>query len=254
MSDELATLVERVMVQGDLSKLSPAERTTYYLKTCESLGLNPLTRPFDYVLLQGKLVFYARRDATDQLRRLHRVSVRVLAREERGDLYCVTVQASTADGRQDEALGAVVIAGLRGVDLANAYMKAESKAKRRVTLSICGLGMLDETEVADLPPSVPQVVGPEAVASLAGSSADAAAAAPVSPANGTATAPTPITAWRVIGMVTELNSGTFSSGLLERYFGPGVKTKSALEALDAEAFRAGYAVLAADHAAGTVTR
>ena len=28
-------------------------------------------------------------------------------------------------------------------------MKTITKAKRRVTLSICGLGMLDETEVAD---------------------------------------------------------------------------------------------------------
>jgi hypothetical protein len=34
-------------------------------------------------------------------------------------------------------------------------MKAETKAKRRVTLSICGLGMLDETEVADIPGANP---------------------------------------------------------------------------------------------------
>jgi hypothetical protein len=34
--------------------------------------------------------------------------------------------------------------------LANALMKAETKAKRRATLSICGLGMLDETEVEDI--------------------------------------------------------------------------------------------------------
>jgi hypothetical protein len=33
-------------------------------------------------------------------------------------------------------------------------MKAETKAKRRVTLSICGLGMLDESEVESLPPEV----------------------------------------------------------------------------------------------------
>ena len=30
-------------------------------------------------------------------------------------------------------------------------MKAETKAKRRVTLSVCGLGLLDETEIADIP-------------------------------------------------------------------------------------------------------
>lgn len=31
--------------------------------------------------------------------------------------------------------------------MANALMKAETKAKRRVTLSICGLGLLDESEI-----------------------------------------------------------------------------------------------------------
>jgi len=36
-------------------------------------------------------------------------------------------------------------------EVANAIMKAITKAKRRVTLSICGLGMLDETEVESLP-------------------------------------------------------------------------------------------------------
>ena len=34
-------------------------------------------------------------------------------------------------------------------------MKAETKAKRRVTLSICGLGMLDETEVETIPHAYP---------------------------------------------------------------------------------------------------
>jgi hypothetical protein len=49
------------------------------------------------------------------------------------------------------AKGAVNINGLRGEALANALMKAETKAKRRATLSLCGLGMLDETEVSDIP-------------------------------------------------------------------------------------------------------
>ena len=33
-------------------------------------------------------------------------------------------------------------------------MKAETKAKRRATLSICGLGLLDETEVSTIPGAV----------------------------------------------------------------------------------------------------
>jgi hypothetical protein len=36
-------------------------------------------------------------------------------------------------------------------------MKAETKAKRRVTLSICGLGLLDETEVETVPKPVMDV-------------------------------------------------------------------------------------------------
>ncbi len=42
-------------------------------------------------------------------------------------------------------------ATLSGEAGANLMMKAVTKAKRRVTLSICGLGMLDETEVVTIP-------------------------------------------------------------------------------------------------------
>src|SRR5262249_39548261 len=53
--------------------------------------------------------------------------------------------------RTDESIGAVNINGLRGDALANGLMKAETKAKRRGTLSICGLGFLDETETETIP-------------------------------------------------------------------------------------------------------
>lgn len=139
--------IERVLVGGDLSKLSPEDRVRYYNATCDSLGLNPLSKPFDYITLNGKLVLYAKRDATDQLRKRDRVSVSITAREEVRDVYVVTARATTPDGRTDESVGAVNVAGLKGDALANAFMKAETKAKRRVTLSICGLGWLDETEV-----------------------------------------------------------------------------------------------------------
>ena len=38
-----AAIMERVIIAGDLSKLAPQERVSYYRATCESLGLNPLT-------------------------------------------------------------------------------------------------------------------------------------------------------------------------------------------------------------------
>ena len=49
------------------------------------------------------------------------------------------------------ASGAVCLGSLKGEALCNAYLKCETKAKRRLTLSICGLGMLDETEVDSIP-------------------------------------------------------------------------------------------------------
>jgi hypothetical protein len=140
-------LIERVIIHGDLRQLNPQQKVSYYNAVCESVGLNPLTQPFQYLVLSGREVLYARREATDQLRHLHNVSVHITAREVTEDCYIVTARASLPDGRTDESIGAVPIANLKGEARANALMKAETKAKRRVTLAICGLGMLDETEV-----------------------------------------------------------------------------------------------------------
>ena len=139
--------IEQVVVGGDLARLTPAQRVSYYQSVCQSLGLNPLTRPFEYIRLNDKLTLYAKREATDQLRKLHGISVEIVSREQQGDLYVITARATTPTGRTDEATGAVPTAGLAGVNLANAVLKCETKAKRRVTLSICGLGWLDESEV-----------------------------------------------------------------------------------------------------------
>ena len=146
-----SAIMERVLLAGDLSKLSAPDRLFYYGKVCESVGLNPLTRPFDYLTLNGKMVLYAKRDATDQLRRIHGVSVTIKARDNMDGVYIVTANAKDKTGREDESTGAVSVQGLKGDALANALMKAETKAKRRVTLSICGLGMLDETEIEIIP-------------------------------------------------------------------------------------------------------
>jgi hypothetical protein len=144
-------LFEKIVVGGDLSQLNAAQRTEYYAAVCRSLGLNPLTRPFEYLTLNGKLRLYALRDCADQLRRLYGISVYITNRERLSDIYIVTARAKARDGREDESTGAVTIGTLKGDALANALMKAETKAKRRVTLSICGLGMLDESELDTTP-------------------------------------------------------------------------------------------------------
>lgn len=141
--------LEQVVLQGNLATLSENERIGYYARVCESLGLNPLTRPFEYITLNGKLTLYARKDATDQLRQLHGVNIVSLERERADDLQIVTASVRDRYGREDSAIGAVSIKGLSGEALANALMKAETKAKRRATLSIVGLGWMDEVEALD---------------------------------------------------------------------------------------------------------
>jgi hypothetical protein len=143
--------IEQALVQGDLSGLDPEQRVNYYLKVCSSLNLNPYTKPFDYLVLNNRLVLYARKDATDQLRKLHKVNIIGVEHKQIGELLVVTVSATTPDGRRDTATGAVATQSLKGEALANALMKAETKAKRRVTLSLCGLGMTDESEVDSIP-------------------------------------------------------------------------------------------------------
>jgi hypothetical protein len=162
--------LEQALLQGNLASMNPQQRLEYYRGLCKSLGLNPLTKPFEYLELDGKLTLYAKKDATEQLRSTRGISLKIVGREIHEGVYVVTAQATDPTGRTDESTGAVPIVkeggqwktsqnGKRFFEgdgkfhplapeaRANALMKAETKAKRRVTLSICGLGMLDESEL-----------------------------------------------------------------------------------------------------------
>jgi len=125
------------------------------------MGLKPLPHQFAYIKLNGRLTLYAKRDAADQLRKLHGISIDKPDIEFVDDLVMVTVTGRDKSGRTDSDLGTVSIDNLRGEQKANAILKAITKAKRRLTLSIVGLGWLDETEVETIPGA--QVIAPEAI-------------------------------------------------------------------------------------------
>lgn len=145
-----AEMLEKVLVNGDLSTLTPQERLDYYSNVCKSTGLNPLTRPFDYIKLNGRLTLYARKDATDQLRKIYGVNIDDIQINDDGDWIVVTVKGYDNKGRRDVEIGAVNKKDMSG-SLGNSLMKAVTKAKRRLTLSLCGLGWLDETEIETIP-------------------------------------------------------------------------------------------------------
>jgi len=141
--------LSKLMLEGDLSKLTPEQRVQFYQAKCEHVGLDPSALPFQYIKLQGKLTLYASKGCAEQLRKKHKISLSNMQMDSGDGYITVTIDASTADGRTDTDCGSVSTEGLKGEMLANAKLKAVTKAKRRVTLSLLGLGMLDESEVMD---------------------------------------------------------------------------------------------------------
>ncbi len=53
-------IMEAVLIRGDLTNLTTEERAKYYVRVCQSIGLNPMTRPLEYIVLNNKLTLYAR--------------------------------------------------------------------------------------------------------------------------------------------------------------------------------------------------
>ena len=144
-------VIESIVMNGDLSKLQPAQKVAYYNYRCSQAGLDPAAKPFDLLKLNGKEVLYANAQCTQQLCAIHKLSTQVTHREKMDDIYLVSVRVTGADGRLSENQGAVAVAHLKGDALANAVLKATTKAIRRAVLAHCGLGMLDETEAETIP-------------------------------------------------------------------------------------------------------
>jgi hypothetical protein len=147
-----SAITEALIIHGDLSKLHPSDKVVYYKGYCERMGLDPFTKPFDLLRLQGKEVLYLNRSGSAQLNRMHGVSHSITSRNllKEADIYEVTARATLPDGRYTESLSAVSVAGLKGDAYCNALMKAETKAKRRSTIDLVGLGILSEEEIATI--------------------------------------------------------------------------------------------------------
>lgn len=135
-----------VLVTGNIAKLNGQQKLDYTQALTTSLGLNPLSRPFQFISFQGKEMLYATKDCSEQLRKIHRVSVEDCNIQITDKVIIATAKVRDGLGRVDTATGVVPVPN-SATDMAVAIMKAETKAKRRATLSICGLGILDESEL-----------------------------------------------------------------------------------------------------------
>ena len=144
-------MIESLVLKGDLSGLSSKQKVEYYRIMCKRVGLDPTTQPFKLLNLSGKQVMYCDRSGTQQLNKIHKISHEKLSEKEFHDVFIVSMRAKMPDGRFTDSIGAVNISNKKGDDLANALMKAETKSKRRATLDLLGLGILDESELETIP-------------------------------------------------------------------------------------------------------
>lgn len=154
-------VLEKVILGNDLSSLSSMEKVQYVKSICATIGLNPVTKPIQLMKFQGKEIPYFTKDATEQLRKINDISIIGIETKIKDGLYIVIAKASDKKGRTDSSSAVVSMLGLKGDSLANCMMKCETKAKRRVTLSICGLGFIDECEVESIPMAVKVKMTPD---------------------------------------------------------------------------------------------
>jgi hypothetical protein len=139
----------KLILRGDLSGLNDREKVVYYRMLCDRIEIDWMTKPFDYLLLKGKVVLYLNAGGSYQINKRWNISHNKVECAFDHGLCLFLYRAAMPDGRVQESTGAAYVDGLKGEDLANAVMKAETRAKRRSTLSLMGLGgivLADEPE------------------------------------------------------------------------------------------------------------
>lgn len=172
-------LIKKILKTDNLATLTPQEREEYYLARCESLGLDPLSKPFSYLEMKDgkggtRMVLYFNKNASDQLRgklkiKFHKPEFK---KSDCGEYLQAEVMFELPDGRVEFATAAVplvkedavwnkqpdgskvkVVKGILPLspdEKANAVMRLETKLKNRATMSAMGSGMMDESELDTL--------------------------------------------------------------------------------------------------------
>ena len=145
--------IERAILAGNLQSLTEIERLQYNFALCRSLGLNPLTRPIDYIVQDGKMSPYINATGIAQIRAIHGIATKIIDRQtDKTHLHYVTAIATDSKGRSEESTAIISLCDrygkvLLGQKRANKMMSAETKAKRRVTLALVGIPWADGGKV-----------------------------------------------------------------------------------------------------------
>ena len=150
---------------GDLSSLTKEELRVLYHSLCQQLGLDPELLPF-YVIQtsDGKRRLYLNKGGAEALRKVHNITTNVLSSgfDPTGSFYQIVVEAVLPNGRKEQGIAVADLRGKKGVEAENAVLFAETKAKRRTTISLLGIGsiLMDESEALSIPGGVVGRIAP----------------------------------------------------------------------------------------------
>lgn len=162
----------KLVIQHDLSKLSPEELSKYLRDVSEFIGLSSDLNGLDTIWMDNEsgpgksLVVYARRGTAEILRSTLGIEVLSLTDKMVKGSIVFTATGKNHEGRQEIATGSKNIENLQGKQLDDAIMTASTRALRRLTMQFTSLGILDESEVKAV---VGDTSNPAAGATLAGS-------------------------------------------------------------------------------------
>lgn len=144
--------IDRALVRGDMRGLTIDQLDQAKVRLAEQMGIDPAFSPIDFIpdKKTGRLVPYINSRGAAFLRRKHGLEVTgievVVHREGLVVLRCVL---RGGDGRTDQALGAASWLPDMPTEEARAWLVAETRAKRRATMSAVGIfleGPSDEVE------------------------------------------------------------------------------------------------------------
>lgn len=146
-----------LMVTGDLSKMTMVQKAQFLYKLAKAEGIPPFPPPYAIGKdNMGKEKIISTKNRAESLRKRDGISTKTLYKgplrmgsEFNMEYYEVEVEGSTRDGRTATGTGVNYIKGAMGQELANKIMGCETKAQNRVTNSLSGSGLMDETEAVD---------------------------------------------------------------------------------------------------------
>ena len=125
---------------GKCDNLTKDQQAEYKKFLCAKIGVSPTLQPVDLIPTKNGLRPYLNKGASELIRDTRKISITGLEVAEQNGMFVVTCKVRGANGRIDCDMGACP----KGTEPHNALMKAVTKAKRRATLSMCGLGAIIE--------------------------------------------------------------------------------------------------------------